>query len=127
MAPSSDTPANRPRLREYEKISALSRTSVSASAWRPTGPAATAASAPRSAPRSVAPGNSTRQRPANASTRRGVFIGILSGDGTVVRRPGATDHTPPHRGRQGDLRAARSARFLDQPLSFRARVRYLAG
>ena len=45
--PSSDTPANRPRLRDQVKISASSCASVAAAASRPTGPAAAAASAPK--------------------------------------------------------------------------------
>src|SRR5262249_5599759 len=42
----SETPANRPREREYVRISALIVTSVAAAASRPFGPAAAAASAP---------------------------------------------------------------------------------
>ena len=42
--PSSETPANRPRLREYEYTSAVKFWSVAADAARPTGPAATEAS-----------------------------------------------------------------------------------
>src|SRR5208283_5205301 len=44
--PSSDTPANSPCAREYERISAFITTSVSAEVSRPTGPAAADASAP---------------------------------------------------------------------------------
>src|SRR5256885_15354709 len=43
---SSDLPANRPREREYERISAVMAASVAATARRPTGPAETDASAP---------------------------------------------------------------------------------
>src|ERR1700761_194182 len=39
-------PANRPRAREYDRISARRVTSVSADALRPTGPAAAEASPP---------------------------------------------------------------------------------
>ena len=39
--PSSDSPTNSPRLREYDRISALSAASVAASASRPMGPALT--------------------------------------------------------------------------------------
>src|SRR6185503_2296864 len=46
MLPSSATPANNPRLREYEYTSAVKFWSVAADAARPTGPAATDASAP---------------------------------------------------------------------------------
>ena len=46
-APSSDTPANSPRARDHDQISAFSWPSVAAAALRPTGPAATPASAPR--------------------------------------------------------------------------------
>src|SRR5580704_15322637 len=46
VEPSSEMPANKPREREYDKISARSVTSVSAEAVRPTGPAAADASAP---------------------------------------------------------------------------------
>src|SRR5690606_33534024 len=46
-APSSATPANRPRARDHDQISAFSWPSVAALALRPTGPAATPASAPR--------------------------------------------------------------------------------
>src|SRR5580692_8248167 len=44
--PSSATPTNRPRLREYEYTSAENVGLVPAEAARPTGPAATEASAP---------------------------------------------------------------------------------
>src|SRR5215471_10253509 len=46
VEPSRDIPANRPREREYVRISALMVTSVAAAASRPFGPAAAAASAP---------------------------------------------------------------------------------
>src|SRR4029079_1728389 len=46
VAPCRDTPANRPFEREYDRISAFMRASVSADADRPTGPAATEAFPP---------------------------------------------------------------------------------
>ena len=46
MLPSMETPANSPRLREYEYTSAVKFWSVPAEAERPTGPAATDASPP---------------------------------------------------------------------------------
>ena len=46
VEPSSDMPANNPRDREYERISARRATSLAAVASRPFGPAAAAASAP---------------------------------------------------------------------------------
>src|SRR5207302_7792924 len=46
VEPSSETPANSPLLREYDKISAFITTSVAPSAVRPLGPAAAEASAP---------------------------------------------------------------------------------
>src|SRR3546814_8444212 len=46
-APSSATPTNSPRARDQDQISALSWPSVASAALRPTGPAATPASAPR--------------------------------------------------------------------------------
>ena len=45
--PSSATPANKPLAREYEYTCAVSPISVAAELCRPTGPAATEASAPR--------------------------------------------------------------------------------
>jgi hypothetical protein len=48
VEPSSETPANSPRAREYDKMSARKVTSVSADAVRPTGPAAAEASPPSS-------------------------------------------------------------------------------
>src|SRR5689334_5998246 len=47
VAPSSAIPANTPRDREYVRISACILASVLAEALRPTGPAATDASAPK--------------------------------------------------------------------------------
>src|ERR1700691_4526706 len=44
--PAREIPANSPRAREYERISARRVTSVSAEAFRPTGPAAAEASPP---------------------------------------------------------------------------------
>src|SRR5690606_38720610 len=46
-APSRATPANRPRARDHDQISAFSPPSVASPVVRPTGPAATLASAPR--------------------------------------------------------------------------------
>src|SRR3954468_13829427 len=46
VEPSSDTPANNPLAREYERISADINESVAAVAVRPFGPAAAEASAP---------------------------------------------------------------------------------
>ena len=46
VEPSREIPANNPREREYERISARMVTSVSAEALRPTGPAAAEASPP---------------------------------------------------------------------------------
>src|SRR5690606_31382461 len=46
-APSRATPANRPRARDHDQISACSWPSVAVAAWRPSGPAATPTSAPR--------------------------------------------------------------------------------
>src|SRR5690606_28325941 len=45
--PSSAMPANRPRARDQDQISAFNAPSVATAALRPTGPAATPASAPR--------------------------------------------------------------------------------
>ena len=47
VAPSSETPANRPLDRDQERISAVISASVCAVALRPTGPAAAVASPPR--------------------------------------------------------------------------------
>ncbi len=46
VAPSNDKPANNPRDRDQDKISARNKTSVLAPAFLPTGPAAAAASPP---------------------------------------------------------------------------------
>ena len=64
--PSMDTPANKPRLREYEYTSAVKFWSVAADAERPTGPAATEASPPSVSLPSVMP--SMLLRVVNTST-----------------------------------------------------------
>src|SRR5271169_1500140 len=46
VEPASEIPANNPRAREYDRISARRVTSVSAEAFLPTGPAAAEASPP---------------------------------------------------------------------------------
>ena len=64
--PSTETPANNPRLREYEYTSAVKFWSVAADAARPTGPAATEASPPSVSLPSVMP--SMLLRVVNTST-----------------------------------------------------------
>lgn len=65
-APSRAMPANRPRARDHDQISALSWPSVAAAAVRPTGPAATLASPPRvSLPLTI---ESRPRAPRNTST-----------------------------------------------------------
>src|SRR5258705_91238 len=106
VAPCSEMPANTPRDRDQDRISARIRASVCAEAWRPTGPAATSPSPPsvkllsskftRGGEGEVAAGPVGRQASAQTdalmraeilswSRSRGVFAGI-SLQGATLRQ-----------------------------------------